>query len=807
MNPRMEPAGNVFTLSFRDQDLEAAYREDYFEKRIPQLRLDLMLGIFLYSLFGIHDYWVIPDIKEFAWFIRYCIVCPLLLGVLIFSLSGCFRKVMELSTFFAGFAAGAGVVLMIVKAKPPGSYMSYAGLLIILLFYFRLRFVTASALTWSMVILYGAVAVWDAKIPPHVLYSNTFILLTFSITGLFMCYTVEQTIRSGFLLRRTIQERNDEIAETNRELGNEVMERRQAEIALLEQMEFLRTLLDTIPNPIFFTDVQGRYAGCNKAYEVFFGRTNQELTGSSALDLYIADIVHGSDTGEADGDGCQGVRTGEAQLRHADGTDRKVLFSRADYADIEGKRAGLVGVILDITELKKAEEEKLRLKAQLFQAQKIEALGQLAGGIAHEFNNILTAILGYAHLLRKKMPEEDPQRFFVDNTIASGERAARLIRDILAFGRKQKIDPSLVDLNEIVKKSESLLTMMIGEDIELAVSLCDQPIAVMADGGLICQVLMNLAANARDAMPRGGLLFMSTSLVRMEQEFPHAHGSAPPGSYGMITFCDSGIGMDGKTRERIFEPFFTTKEVGKGTGLGLSIVYGIVKQHNGCIDLDTEFAKGTTFSIYLPVAGGSQSLAETAIPPQPRLPEASSYSIPAARRPEPGDYCPYPSGSEKLLVAEDNDTVRALTSNLLQENGYTVIEASHGDDAIRRFMEHADDIRLLLLDVIMPKKNGWEVYDTIRKIRPDVRVIFMSGYTADVFARKLIPEEGMMLLAKPIPPGNLLRAVRMELDRAPGETEGRGLPAGDEFPDGFMPVHDSSTTVNDSPGFRPRIPS
>jgi CheY-like chemotaxis protein len=232
----------------------------------------------------------------------------------------------------------------------------------------------------------------------------------------------------------------------------------------------------------------------------------------------------------------------------------------------------------------------------------------------------------------------------------------------------------------------------------------------------------------------------------------------------MITFCDSGIGMDPKTRERIFEPFFTTKEVGKGTGLGLSIVYGIVNQHQGCIDVDSEFAKGTTISIYLPVVTSAQSLQELDTSLHPRLPEPELFTASAARQPETWDYCPYPSGSEKLLVAEDNDTVRTLTSNLLQENGYTVIEASHGDDAIRRFMEHADDIRLLLLDVIMPKKNGWEVYDTIRKIRPDVRVIFMSGYTADVFAKKLIPEEGMNLLEKPIPPGNLLRALRMELD-------------------------------------------
>jgi len=763
MYEKKAPPYNPVSLLFSDRTLEDAFRQDSREKSLRHLRLDLIVGVFLYALFGIHDYWVIPDIKEFAWMLRYFLVCPILFGTLLFTYSAFFRKIEQFSIFVAGFAAGAGVVLMIIKAAPPGNYMSYAGLLLILLFYFRQRFITASALTWSIFILYEAVALWDAKIPSAVLFSNTFILSTFSLTGLYMSYTLEQHIRSGFLLRRTIQERNNEIAQTNLILKKKVVERRQAETVVQDQMKFLRTLLDTIPNPIFYTDVHGRYAGCNSAYEIFFGQTKAEITGQSAIDLYIADIVHNTDTVETQGEEIPAIRTNEAVLRHADGTNRNVLFSRASYADVEGKPAGMVGVVLDITELKKAEEEKLRLETQLFQSQKIEALGQLAGGIAHEFNNILTAILGYAHLLRKNMPEGDPLRFFVDNTIASSERAARLIRDILAFGRKQKIDPTLLNLNDVLRKSESLLAMMTGEDIDLSLSLNDSPLWVLADGGLISQVLMNLAANSRDAMPTGGKLSISTCLVTMEKQFLHAHGAAQAGTYGMISVSDTGIGMDPKTRERMFEPFFTTKEVGKGTGLGLSIVYGIIKQHNGCIDAESEFARGTAFRIYLPIVDGTENRAfPEATQPAPTL-ESLSLSLDPTRLSVQEES--FPSGTEMLLVAEDNDTVRVLTRNLLKENGYTVIEAIHGEEAIRKFMEHADTIRLLLLDVIMPRKNGWEVYDTIRKIRPDVRVIFMSGYTADVFAQRLIPEEGMNLMNKPIPPGDLLRAVRQELDR------------------------------------------
>ena len=765
MYSKYEPPCNVITLAFSDSDLEAAFRDDYYENRLPQLRLDLIFGVSLYALFGIHDYWVIPDIKEFAWFIRYCIVCPVLIGILILSYSGHFRKILQLSSFIAGFAAGAGVVLMIVRASPPGNYMSYAGLLVCLLFYFRLRFITGSVLTCSIFILYEAAALWDARIPTFVLYSNTFIFFTFSITGMFMCYTWEKNLRSKFLLRRTIQERNTEIGKANRELEKEILERKQAETALLEQMEFLRTLLDTIPNPIFYTDVDGLYAGCNRAHEDFFGRTKEMITGKSVQDLHFADLVDISGDKRNEPCGDPGIRTYEALLQHADGTNHKVLFSKATYVDIEGNPAGQVGVIIDITDLKQAEEAKRRLETQLFQAQKMEAVGQLAGGIAHEFNNILTAILGYAHFLRKKMVENDPLYSYVGSIMTSGERAAHLIRDLLAFSRKQKIEPKLINLNEIMEKAESLLSMMIGEDTELAVSVCDAPVCVMADAVLMRQVLVNLAANARDAMPQGGLLSISADLVEMDREFLHAHGSAKPGVYGVISVRDSGTGMDPKTKERIFEPFFTTKEVGKGTGLGLSMVYGIINQHHGYIDVDTEVGRGTTFSIYLPIVTDEQGRVVTCASQQPHADKPAYTAADIVRQSGRYETHFHKPDVEMLLVAEDNNAVRTMTKKLLQDNGYTVIEAKHGEDAIQRFMEHAESISLLLLDLIMPKRNGWEVYETIRKIRPDIHVIFMSGYTADLFQQRLIPEEGMNLLTKPVSPDELLEAVRLELDK------------------------------------------
>jgi PAS domain S-box-containing protein len=764
MDSNKEVPYNSFTLSFQDRDLEAAFRKDYCNRRLPHLRLDLLAGIFLYILFGVHDYWVIPDIKEYAWLIRYAFVCPLVFAIFLFTYSRQVRNLMQVTQAIAAFAAGGGVVLMIVKAAPPGNYMSFPGLILCILFYFRLRFFSASVLTLITFVLYEAIAIVDAKIPTNVMFSNTFILTTFSLTGMYMCYTMEQSLRSSFLLRRTVEERNNQIEKSNSELEKEILVRTQAETALTEQMKFLHTLLDTIPNPIFYTDGKGNCSGCNKAFESFFGKTKEEITGRPAHDLHQIDLVEipvGAASNPPDN---HGILRYETLLEHSDGTKRNVIFSKAAYADIEGKPAGLVGVVLDITDLKQSEEEKQRLGTQLFQAQKMEAVGQLAGGIAHEFNNILTAILGYAHLLKKNMHLDDPLCFYVGNITLSSERAARLTRDLLAFSRKQKIEAKLLDLNELVDKTKPLLSMMIGEDVELSIALCDEPARVMADSGLLSQVLVNLAVNARDAMPEGGLLSMSTGLTRKDMTFSHAHGSAEPGHYGVIHVSDVGTGMDPKTRERIFEPFFTTKEVGKGTGLGLSMVYGIIDQHKGCIDVTSQIGKGTTFSIYLPVVTAGET-------PLKIAGGRSPHYEPGGRD---GDtdkwHCQsmaerYPSGTEMVLLAEDDYTVRTLTKNLLQENGYTIIEAVNGEEAIRKFMDHAGEIQLLLLDVIMPKKNGWEAFDTIRRVRPDIRVIFMSGYTADVFLQRAIPEEEMNVIAKPIPPGDLLKAIRLELDR------------------------------------------
>lgn len=429
----------------------------------------------------------------------------------------------------------------------------------------------------------------------------------------------------------------------------------------------------------------------------------------------------------------------EHRIIHKDGSVRWVKNSPVPRCDESGLLIAFDGMVSDITERK-------RLENQLHQAQKMEAVGQLAGGIAHDFNNILSAILGYASLLQMKIEEGDPLRSYVDQIIASSHRAAHLTHSILAFSRKQIINLRPVDLNEIIARVEKLLVRIIGEDIELKTGMNGADLLITADSGQIEQVLINLCTNARDVMPRGGFLMIETRLVECDELFVKAHPYAKPGTYAMVSVSDTGIGMDNGTKEKIFEPFFTTKEVGKGTGLGLSIVYGIIKQHGGYINVYSEPGKGTTFKIYFPLIHAECGVRNAELSRESEIQNLKS-----------------PTG-ETVLMAEDDAMVRAIAREVFEQFGYTVIEARNGEDAVKKFLANKDDVQLVVLDVLMPKKNGKEACDEIRKIRPDVKVIFTSGYTADILHKKGIIEEGVNFLSKPISTNDLIRKVREVLD-------------------------------------------
>jgi nitrogen-specific signal transduction histidine kinase/CheY-like chemotaxis protein len=395
-----------------------------------------------------------------------------------------------------------------------------------------------------------------------------------------------------------------------------------------------------------------------------------------------------------------------------------------------------------VTDQVQADKDKRLLEEQLRQSQKFEAIGTLAGGIAHDFNNFLTVITSYCTLIERRIAENDPVRQYLDNMISATERAAKLTSSLLAYSRKQTLAPRSVHLKDIIHKVGSLLERILGEDIELSLQLADEPLAVMADSLQIEQTLMNLAANARDAMPNGGVFQIAAERLELDSEFVKLHGYGIPGQYALITVSDTGEGMDAESKGRIFEPFFTTKEVGKGTGLGLSMVYGTVKQHNGYINAYSEPGKGSTFRIYFPLTELDQT--ETVC----RVESASLRG-----------------GSETILLVEDDAGIRKSLKELLEEDGYTIIDAVDGEDGIRRFKERQGEIQLLLLDVIMPKMNGLEVWETVKAISCGVKVIFMSGYTANILSAKGMHHGDVNLISKPVTINGLSAKIREVLDK------------------------------------------
>ncbi len=527
------------------------------------------------------------------------------------------------------------------------------------------------------------------------------------------------------------------VEERTSELKTALDDRTRAQAELADREEHIRLLLESTAEAIYGLDLNGSCTFCNPAAVRLLGyRAAEDLIGKNMHQLIHHTMADGS-AYPVEQCGIYSVfRTGKGVYERdeimwkADGSCMHVeLWS---YPIFKGEELlGTVVTFLDIT-------DRLKLEQQLLQAQKMEAIGLLAGGVAHDFNNILTAIYGYGSLLQMKIPAADPLRVNVDQLLESAERAAQLTRSLLAFSRKQVLDMKAVHLNEIIARQEKFLRRIIGEDIEMR-TILNRDTVIMADSTQIEQVLMNLATNARDAMPKGGRLTIETDQTRMTDEFVAAHGFGSPGIYALLTVTDTGTGMDEETQLKIFDPFFTTKEVGHGTGLGMAIIYGIVKQHKGYINVYSQVGAGTTFRIYIPMQSG-----------------AAEGQAPAAKK-------EIRTGTETILLAEDDRILRGFFRDLMTQFGYTVIVAEDGVEALERFRERKDQIQLSIIDMVMPKRSGKDVYDEIQKIKPGARVIFSSGYADRVLTGGF--PAGSDFIAKPAPPEEFLDKIRQALDR------------------------------------------
>jgi two-component system cell cycle sensor histidine kinase/response regulator CckA len=424
----------------------------------------------------------------------------------------------------------------------------------------------------------------------------------------------------------------------------------------------------------------------------------------------------------------------EMEIVRQDGSRTTILVSSAPVRDRNGFIVAAVATFYDVTERKRLEQE-------LRQSQKMEAVGRLAGGVAHDFNNLLTIIGGYGQMIADSLGPEDPIRKDLEAILEASTRATALTRQLLTFSRRQMVQPKVLDLNRQVSRMNRMLRRMIGEDIELKTSLKAASSRVKADPGQIEQVVLNIAANARDAMPDGGRLTIRTADVEFDREHLTGRRALPPGKYVELSISDTGTGMSPEIQSHLFEPFFTTKAKGKGTGLGLSTVYGIVKQSGGDVTIESEEGKGTTVRIYFPLAGGPER---------------------ARREREQAE--PVCGGTETILVVEDEADVRRLTSEMLKQQGYTVLEAASGPEAIRLWRDNRGKIDLVLSDVIMPHMSGPEMARELWTLKPDLKVIYMSGYTGETIARHGVLNQGTRFLQKPFTLKTLLRKVRAVLD-------------------------------------------
>jgi two-component system cell cycle sensor histidine kinase/response regulator CckA len=513
----------------------------------------------------------------------------------------------------------------------------------------------------------------------------------------------------------------------------DLTERRRAEADLRQSEERYRDLVENAHDIIYSHDLQGNYTSINQAGERITGYTREE-----SLALNLAQSVAPEDLPKAREMlrrkiAGEKVTAYEMQIIAKDG-HRVAIEANTKLVYQDGIPVGVQGIARDVTERKQLEE-------QFRQSQKMEAIGQLAGGVAHDFNNLLTAINGYSSLALQRLEDGHPIKSYLEEVKKAGDRAANLTRQLLAFGRKQILQPLALNLNSVVADMNKMLRRLIGEDIVLTAKLGSDIGKVMADPGQIEQVLVNLIVNARDAMPRGGNLTIETRNVELDEEYGSKHVGVAPGKYVLLAVSDTGEGMNEEVRRRVFEPFFTTKEKGKGTGLGLSTVYGIVKQSGGNIWVYSESGKGTTFKVYLPRVASA-------------TPESGKEIVEVAPR----------GGTETILLVEDEAVVRGLACRILEQAGYSVIEAAKGDEALQACEEHGDEIALLLTDVVMPEMSGKELADRLKSEYPELRMLFMSGYTDEAIVHHGVLDSTVEFIQKPFTPSGLLKKVRDVLE-------------------------------------------
>ena len=750
---------NYLTLSF-PKELEEDFLQDYFQKSLRHVRIALLLAIFIYGVFGILDAMLVPEVKQKLWLIRYAIFLPFAFAIFLFSFSNHFKKFMQPCLSAVILIAGVGIILMILIAPYPGNNTYYAGLILVFIYgytFLKLRFIWATCTGWIIVIAYEVAAGLLVETPFPIFLNNNFFFLAGNVIGMFACYSIELFSRKDFIqtriieaekknvtacnrdLEKRVEERTTQIVDVNKALRQEVEDRKEAEAAARESEQRFRCLSENSPEIIYTLANDGSFSYVNPAWEVILGHKANEVLGKFFIDFvrkkdakkYVRHFKQIRDNKNT-------ITNMVGPLIHKDGSSRIFNLSGAPNIDSSGHVIGMVGLLKDIT-------EHQTLQAKLIQAQKMEALGTLAGGVAHDFNNILLAIMGYSELGVIDADDSTIVKKDLNEVLKACQRAKGLVQQILTFSRQteEKLEPA--DIKPVVKEALKLLRASLPATIDIRLNFNLDAAMVQSNLTQIHQLLMNLCTNGAHAIGNeGGTITVSLDKVSVDHPTDMSYTDLQPGSYIRLSVCDTGHGMAPHVLEKIFDPYFTTKEKGKGTGLGLAVVHGIVKRHKGHLSVESEPEKGTTFFIHFPIFE--------------EIVRADEKNVADS----------FPGGNECILFVDDEKDVVEIGERMLTHLGYEVIAKSDSIEVLDLFRSQSDRFDLVITDMTMPKLTGDKLAEEMLRIRNDIPIILYTGYTENFSkeqAHKIgIKEFGM----KPFEMRDLAETTRRVLDQSVG---------------------------------------